>query len=742
MGSWTQGDVALHKFMIRLGLLDASHRLTGAPRDDHKLLSFLDGQELINEEKCVESLADALCMDWYRLKGPQLNRSMFLLKDSLFKAVSIAEWRAFGACPVAHDGDVLVVAMANPLDCDSRIALEFRLEHKIVLGIALEREILNVLDRTEQGDHSIEVGDILEGLESSSTKAPPSYEAVDTGTHVDLDDPQAAPVIRIVNKIFRDAVLAEASDVHLTPEVEGLVVKMRVDGILRQLFVLPRSQCDAVISRIKLLAKMDISEKRLPQDGKIRMITPLGKKDLRVSTVPSLYGENIVARILAGDLKKHTLQSLGLSAELRDKIIGSLRGSSRMFLATGPTGSGKTSTLYALLGEFCDGTRNIITLEDPIEYRLPGVTQIQTNAKVGMTFAQGLRAVLRQDPDVVLVGEIRDGETAQIAMQAAQTGHLVLSSVHTNSAVDTIVRLIDLGVPPYVVASALGGVLAQRLVRRLCDCKVPAIESEKERARQVGINCAQMYSAAGCSECGGTGYKGRAGVYSLLTVDSKMAEAIHNNGDIHKAAAEQGVLSLWKCGTSLVAQGITSITELERVVEMDSLLSNNGALEPVTMSDGPASGATEMSMMPSSSTTDPGVNDSRNGPLAKKRLLIVDDDDTTLFLFKELFEDEMYEVDTATSGKEAIDRVFAQPPDLIVSDLMMPGMSGLQLTQKLAHNSATQKIPVVILTANVSEETELSSLHTGARDVVSKCSDFRAILARIQNAMRQQDNLH
>jgi len=504
MGSWTQGDIALHKFLIRLGLLDSSHKLTGAPRDDHKLLSFLDGQELINEEKCVEALADALCMDWYRLKGAHLNRSMALLKDSVFKPVTITEWRSFGACPVAHDGDVLVVAMANPLDCDARIALEFRLEHKVVLGIALERKIVNVLDRTEQGDQSLEVGDILEGIETTSSKEEPSYETVDAGTHVNLDDPQAAPVIRIVNKIFRDAVLAEASDVHLTPEVEGLVVKMRVDGILRQLFVLPRSQCDAVISRIKLLAKMDISEKRLPQDGKIRMITPLGKKDLRVSTVPSLYGENIVARILSGDLKRHTLQSLGMSEDLRQRIMGSLRGSSRMFLATGPTGSGKTSTLYALLSQFCDGTRNIITLEDPIEYRLPGVTQIQTNAKVGMTFAQGLRAVLRQDPDVVLVGEIRDGETAQIAMQAAQTGHLVLSSVHTNSAVDTVVRLIDLSVPPYVVASALGGVLAQRLVRTLCECKVPVSGSDMETARRLGIETGQMCSVAGCSECGGT----------------------------------------------------------------------------------------------------------------------------------------------------------------------------------------------------------------------------------------------
>jgi type II secretory ATPase GspE/PulE/Tfp pilus assembly ATPase PilB-like protein/ActR/RegA family two-component response regulator len=740
MGSWTQGDIALHKFLIRLGLLDSTYRLTGAPREEHKLLSFLDGQELINEEKCIEALADALCMDWYRLKGGQLTRSIALLKDSLFKAVSINDWRSFGACPVVHDGDVLVIAMANPLDCDARIALEFRLEHKVVLGIALEQEITRVLDRAEQGDNSIEVGDILEEILPESSKEEPSYEAVDTGTHVNLDDPQAAPVIRIVNKIFRDAVIAEASDVHLTPEVEGLVVKMRVDGILRQLFVLPRSQCDAVISRIKLLAKMDISEKRLPQDGKIRMITPLGKRDLRVSTVPSLYGENIVARILAGDLKRHTLQSLGMSDELREKIIGSLRGSSRMFLATGPTGSGKTSTLYALLGHFCDGTRNIITLEDPIEYRLPGVTQIQTNAKVGMTFAQGLRAVLRQDPDVVLVGEIRDGETAQIAMQAAQTGHLVLSSVHTNSAVDTVIRLIDLGVPPYVVASALGGVLAQRLVRRLCDCKVPARESEKENARRTGIDTTMMCGAAGCSECGGTGYKGRAGVYSLLTVDAKMAEAIHNNGDIHKAAAEQGVVTLWKYGSDLVAQGITSFTELERVVEMDLGPSNNvDQKSGLVLSDPPEKASSPMHLAP---TTIVSPNGSRNGPLSKKRLLIVDDDDNTLFLFKELFEDEMYEVDTATSGSEAIERIFAQPPDLVVSDLMMPGMSGLQLTQKLAHNSATQKIPVVILTANISEETELSSLQTGARDVVSKCSDLRVILARIQNVIRQQENLH
>jgi CheY-like chemotaxis protein len=440
--------------------------------------------------------------------------------------------------------------------------------------------------------------------------------------------------------------------------------------------------------------------------------------------VPSLYGENIVARILAGDLKKQTLQSLGISPKLQEKIIASLPGSAKMFLATGPTGSGKTSTLYALLSKFCDGTRNIITLEDPIEYRLPGVTQIQTNAKVGMTFAQGLRAVLRQDPDVVLVGEIRDAETAQIAMQAAQTGHLVLSSVHTNSAVDTVVRLIDLGVPPYVVASALGGVLAQRLVRTLCSCKVPASEHDVEHAHRLGIDTAQMCSVVGCHECGGTGYKGRVGVYSLLTVDQKMAEVIHHGGDIHKAAAEQGVVSLWKCGCDLVSKGITSIVELERVVEVDP--SSSVIDVPVTQ-------------LLHDVISVPNAPESRS--LIKKRILVVDDDDNTLFVFRQLFEDEMYEVDTASSGSEAIERVFAQPPDLIVSDLMMPGMSGLQLTQKLSHNSATHKIPIVILTANVSEETELSSLQTGARDVVSKCSDFRVILARVQNAMRQQEHI-
>jgi type II secretory ATPase GspE/PulE/Tfp pilus assembly ATPase PilB-like protein len=385
----------------------------------------------------------------------------------------------------------LTVAFANPLDHDSQRAIEFETDLRVKVAIASEEHIQCCLSR-KLPDIESEFRNFLAHNQDSEISLSASTTQLES--NLVANDKDDASVIRLVNRILAEGVQANASDIHISPEREQLEVRIRVDGILRPLLAIPSKLQAAVSSRIKLLAGMDISEKRRSQDGRLRIKTPLGPRDLRLSSIPTANGENIVIRILSSDLGQISFDSLGLQPTEQTQLKRALTGSSRVVLVTGPTGSGKTSTLYASLISLKDGKTNIITIEDPIEYRIAGLNQTQVNTKIGVSFAEGLRAVLRQDPDVVMVGEIRDHETAQIAFQAAQTGRLVLSALHTNSASATVVRLRDIGLPSYIIASSLGAILAQRLVRKLCLKCCKAEEPERVRKfESLGlIQCGQV----------------------------------------------------------------------------------------------------------------------------------------------------------------------------------------------------------------------------------------------------------
>ncbi len=389
-----------------------------------------------------------------------------------------------------------------------------------------------------------------------------------------LESEDDAPIIRLINALLTEAVKENASDIHIEPFESRLVVRFRVDGVLREVLEPPRVLAPLLVSRIKVMAKLDIAEKRLPQDGRISLRVAGRAVDVRVSTLPSGHGERVVLRLLDKQAGRLDLGHLGMSEEstqLMDILIQKPHG---IILVTGPTGSGKTTTLYAALERLNDNKRNIMTVEDPIEYYLDGIGQTQVNTKIEMSFAKGLRAILRQDPDVVMIGEIRDLETADIAVQSSLTGHLVFSTLHTNSAVGAVTRLRDMGVEPFLLSSSLIGVLAQRLVRVLCgNCKKPytASASDCEMLGIVTDNPPVLYRAAGCSECNQLGYRGRTGIYELIDIDDKMRTRIHDGDGEHEleAHARQRWPSMRQDGWRRALAGETTLEEVLRVSRED-----------------------------------------------------------------------------------------------------------------------------------------------------------------------------
>jgi general secretion pathway protein E len=388
---------------------------------------------------------------------------------------------------------------------------------------------------------------------------------------------EEAPIIRLLNAILQQAVKERASDIHIEPYERELDVRMRVDGILHRVLAPPKIIQDALISRVKIMADLDIAEKRLPQDGRIRLLIGGRDIDIRVSIIPTTHGERAVMRLLDRKQGLIGFEEVGLDRKDGSRIEELLKRTNGIILVTGPTGSGKTTTLYAALNRVHTEEKNIITVEDPVEYQLKGVGQIQVNPKIGLTFASGLRSILRQDPDVIMVGEIRDVETAEIAIQASLTGHLVLSTLHTNDAPSAIVRLIDMGVEPFLVASSLMGVLAQRLVRVICPfCKESYEPSEIERSYFgspfTSAPPLLLYRGKGCDRCIGKGYLGRTGIFELLTVDETIRHLITGRSDsqtIKNAASSSGMQTLRTDGFRKAAEGTTTLEEVLRVTQKD-----------------------------------------------------------------------------------------------------------------------------------------------------------------------------
>jgi type IV pilus assembly protein PilB len=492
-----------------------------------------------------------------------LDLGVFTVDMGAANLVTTSAAKRYQAVPVAFvDKRTLLVAMTDPSNVLAVDDIAIMTGYEVRVAVAAAEDIVALISRLDRLEEVVaESGVLSEGEAEQATEIVDLRETADD-----------APVIKLVNQIVAQAVEQHASDVHLAPDGKEVRVRFRVDGVLQDITAIPRQMAAGAISRIKIMAELDIAEKRVPQDGRVGLTVDGRHVDLRVVTLPSVHGESIVMRILDKDSVVMRLDKLGMETEERERFEQAFHQAHGAVLVTGPTGSGKSTTLYAALQTLNTPEKNIITVEDPVEYQVGGITQVQVSPKAGLTFATGLRAMVRADPDVIMVGEIRDRETAQIAIESALTGHLVLSTLHTNDAPSAITRLTEMGIEPFLVASALDCVLAQRLVRTLCShCKKRAIISA-EALRQSGYKALvdlEAYEPAGCRRCGGSGYRGRAGIYEVMTVTPeirRLALERRSADELRDVAIGQGMRRLRDDGLEKVRHGVTSIAEIARVL--------------------------------------------------------------------------------------------------------------------------------------------------------------------------------
>ena len=487
--------------------------------------------------------------------------------------------------PLQTDQQRLVVAMAAPQNLLALDELRFKTGWEISPRLSFRSELQQAIDRhyANAGGHSRAYGTVrgtermqFEEVEFISTSSRQATQEAIQEAQADLRQ-KKTPAVRLVSEAIQIAMAKRASDIHIEPRASDTVVRMRVDGVLHDHQLLPRALQNSLISRVKILSDMDISERRAPQDGRFMVSIGTRHLDLRVSTLPTQYGEKVVLRLLETSAPLTSYTDLGMPADVSDGLSSLLSAPQGMILVTGPTGSGKSTTLYSSLHKLRQASVNIVTVEDPVEYVLPGINQVHVNTKAGLTFVSCLRSILRQDPNIIMVGEIRDRETAEIVMKAAQTGHLVLSTLHTNDSVSAIVRLLDLGIPGYLIGSSVTGILAQRLVRILCACHSvqPATPEFQARLVQLGMSKPpiRMNVAVGCDKCNQTGYAGRIGIYELLRVDDSIRTIIRNSGNIdqiRETSRSNGMRLMQEDALEKVLNGVTTLEEVLRVVPMET----------------------------------------------------------------------------------------------------------------------------------------------------------------------------
>ena len=534
-----------------------------------RLGEVLISNGIITEQQLIEALQMQLGIEFVDLT--KIN-----IPTELAQVVPKNIAKQYTVVPIRAVKDELYLAMSDPLNF-------YAIEE---VRKAVRRKVVPVLATKDAIEHSIQILYGNEGAaraieemrrEAGAAETAPEADTAFTSNQLGDDSISSAPTIRLVNSIIERAVLERASDIHLEPHETELLVRMRIDGIMQDILTVPRDLQNSVLSRIKIMAGLNIAERRVPQDGRFNVRGKDKNIDLRISTLPTVYGEKIVARLLDKSGGRIALEAIGLTDEGLAAIKNLLKYRNGVILVVGPTGSGKTTTMYSMIHEINTRDVNLVTLEDPVEYNIEGVNQVQINEKVGLTFASGLRSILRQDPDIIAVGELRDGETADIAMRAAITGHVVLSTIHTNDAVGTIERLEDIGVEPYLVASAMRGMVSQRLLRKICpNCKQAYTATEEELRDldipdEVGLT---LYRGKGCPNCFNTGFRGRTAVVEVMTLNSKLRRLIADGApraaiedELHKPGS--GFVSLRESAINLARQGVTTAGEILRVVNDD-----------------------------------------------------------------------------------------------------------------------------------------------------------------------------
>ncbi len=526
-------------------------------KDDRRLGQILVEKNYIKEDDLNQVLE-------FQLGIPYVDLSKFNINPGLSEYIPEQLAQRYQAVPLALEDNKLSVAMSDPSDLVAVDDLERASGYKIEPLIATQKEIKKAL------------GIIYSTSEDDTAEVFASLNNYQSGEEPELDElkqmVEDAPIVRLTNLIINQAVQMRASDIHIEPQKDKVQVRYRVDGVLRKGMDAPKYSQAALISRLKIIANLDITRRRIPQDGRVKLNIKGMEVDLRVSTLPTIFGEKVVIRILNRDEGLLNIGKLGFEGYNYEALKKLTKKPYGILLATGPTGSGKSTTLFAILNQLNDMKKNIITIEDPVEYQIDGINQVQANSKTNLTFARTLRSILRQDPDIIMVGEIRDEETAQIAVRAALTGHLVLSTLHTNDAVSSITRLIDMGIPPYLVSSTVIGVIAQRLLRRLCNSCKEETSPDPEIKEFLELQDGEKIFKAkqnGCEKCSHTGYRGRIAVQEVLVVDENMKELITDSASeskIKNYALDQGMITLTEDSKNKVKEGITSYQEAARII--------------------------------------------------------------------------------------------------------------------------------------------------------------------------------
>lgn len=518
-------------------------------------MGFIRQSDLIN---VLENQLDVEYVDLQRMSLPK----------NLVSVIPRAIAKKHNVVPLASDANTVTIAIADPLNFVATDAVRTVTRRKVITRLADAQSITRALTDLYGSETAEKALEELRGDES----APSDFQSVADANIIGADNENAAPTIRLVNSFLEYAVNQNASDIHLEPREREMVVRMRIDGVLRKVFNVPRATQSAVIARIKVMGNMNIAEHKIPLDGRSNIRVNGKDVDLRISTLPTVYGEKVVIRLLNKSSSLLNTKGIGLTDKNLKKFNALLENSNGVILIVGPTGSGKSSSMYTMIGQLNTDEVNLVTLEDPVEYNFDGVNQVQINEKTGMTFASGLRSILRQDPDIIAVGEIRDGETADIAMRAAITGHLVLSTLHTNDAPSTIDRLLDMGVEPFLISSALKGVISQRLVRRICpNCRESYSASEEEQSmlKLPYVPGRKFYRGKGCPMCFNTGYRGRTAVFEILTLTSPIKQAISDNAphsELMRRIQDSDFETLLVDCQRLVLDGTTTLSEAFRTV--------------------------------------------------------------------------------------------------------------------------------------------------------------------------------
>lgn len=686
-----------------------------------RLGQILADMGVASDEDIANALAEQLRIPFIRLRDQEIPKEVTSLVPNEMAVSNLM-------MPVKVTANKLLVAMVNPLDLYAIQDLRFVTQKSIEVGVTSERELLEAHGKYYPTGY---VKNILNPAQTSDlglqfiAKSVPDDNDVETL----LASTEAPPVVRLTNAILADAFKVRASDIHIQPGRSHISVRYRIDGFMQEVSKLDKNVHAAIVSRVKVISNMDISIRRKPQDGRTQVKYRDRVYDLRIATIPTSYGEQLNIRILNQGQDSVNLNSLGVSEKALSTFEEAISRPQGLILVTGPTGSGKSTTLYACLSSLNPRSSNIMTVEDPIEYDLQGINQVEVNTKAGISFSTGLRSILRHDPDVIMVGEIRDKETASIALQAGMTGHLVFSSLHTNDSPSAITRLMDLGVESFVISNALVMVVGQRLVRKICrKCKAPdplspqILERLHPYMSQEGEQ-ATFWKGKGCKACQYTGYLGRIGIFEILMVTPSVRELITpgvSSLSLKNVAEQEGFEAMTIDGVRKALEGLTTIEELFRVAppEMEQI------------SKAPSTAKEKRSEKP-----EIGKEPSSESSPEQKRILVADDNDLYLKTVETVLESANYQVITALNGKEALELALKERPDLIITDLEMPEMDGKALVEKLKSAESTRSIPTIILTVNDALESEVTGLETGADDYLTKPVHPERLLARAKRLL-------